>query len=118
MTAETSLYSALDANVGLEALVANRIYPDVLPEGIAYPAVVFSRTKTDPIPSISGQSFGADVDLAIAAWGTTRTSVDAVAAAIENALTNSGFVRVGRESAVDPESGLFAATLTYTFFEI
>lgn len=118
MTAETSFYSLLSGASGVTSLVSTRIYPDVLPEGCAYPAIVFARNRTDPVQSVSGQSFGADVDLAVGVWAKTRTSADTVAAAVIAAIGSSEFVLNGREAAFDPETGLFATTLSVQFFEV
>lgn len=117
MAAEDALYTLLSGAAGVTALVSTRIYPDVLPEDCAYPAVVFARQSTEPYLGIGNQVFGTDVGLAIGCWATTRTSADAVAAAVEAALSGSAFLRRGRESAYDPETGLFAAQITAEYFE-
>ena len=118
MSVETTLYATLSSAAGVTALVSTRIYPDVMPEGVAFPAVVFSRSGTDPINGISGAKFGATVEMAVATWGKTRTSADAVADAIEAAIPPSGFYLSGRASAYDPETGLFATTLSLSFFDV
>lgn len=117
MAAEDALYTLLSGAAGVTALVATRIYPDVLPEDCAYPAVVFARTGTETYVGIGNQVFGADVQLSIGCWGKTRTSVDAVAAAVEAALSGTAFLRTGRESAFDAETGLYAAQLGAEYFE-
>lgn len=115
MSVESDFYSLLSNASGVTALVSTRIYPDALPEEHAYPAIVFARTRTDEVRSISGQVFGADVDLAVGCWATTRTTADAVAVAVEALLTGT-FVRAAREAAFDPETGLFASILTVSTF--
>lgn len=115
MSVESSFYSLLSGAGGVTALVGTRIYPDALPEKCAYPAIVFARTRTDEVRSVSGQVFGADVDLSVGCWAETRTAADEVAVAIE-ALLGSTWVRAARESAMDPETGLFATILTVSTF--
>lgn len=117
MIAENSLYSLLSAATGVTALVADRLYPDAMPEGCAYPAVVFSRTGTEPIPSISGQNFGGTVTLSIGCWAKTRTDVDAVALAISTAVAGTAFSQTGRDAGFDNETGLFATILTLEILE-
>lgn len=117
MVAEQSLYTLLSENSGVTALVSTRIYPDAMPEGCVYPAVVFSRTGTEPLASISNVSYGSDVTLTIGCWGKTRTSADAVASAIVSALNNTDFFLTGREAGFDNETGLFATILTVIVFE-
>jgi hypothetical protein len=118
MSAETELYTKLSGTSGITSLVSTRIYPDVLPEGCTYPAIVFARIRTEPVISLGGQSFGSDVELTLGAWGKTRTSSDAVAAAIASTLVGSAFVQLGREAAFDPETGLFASIISVLFFEV
>ncbi|HNT63663.1 MAG TPA: DUF3168 domain-containing protein [Candidatus Desulfobacillus denitrificans] len=117
MAAEDALYTLLSGAAGVTALVAARIYPDVLPEECAYPAIVFARQSTEPYLGIGNQVFGADVAVAIDCWAKTRTSADAVAAAVEAALSGSAFLRRGRNAAYDPETGLFATQIAVEYFE-
>lgn len=116
MTVESDFYSLLSSAAGVTAQVAARIYPDALPEQCAYPAVVFARARTEPLVGLSGNIFGADVDLAVGCWAKTRTAADAAAAAIEAAIAGTAFVRAGRDAAFDPDAGLYAAQLTVTTF--
>ena len=116
MSVESDLYTLLSGNAGITALVSTRIYPDVLPEECAYPAIAFSRARTEPLVGVSGQVFGADVDVSVGCWAETRTAADAVADAVETACAGGAFSRAGREAAVDPETGLFAAVVSLTTF--
>lgn len=115
MSVETDFYSLLSAAAGVTALVGTRIYPDALPEECDYPAAVFARARTDEVRSVSGQVFGADVDLQVGCWAETRAAADAVAVAIEALLTGT-WVRTAREAVFDPQSGLYATNLTVTTF--
>lgn len=117
MAAEDALYTLLSGAAGVTALVATRIYPDVLPEECAYPAIAFARLTTDPILGIGNQLFGSDVGLTIACWAQTRTGADAVAAVVEAALTGGAFLLRGREAAYDPETGLYASQLAAEYFD-
>lgn len=118
MTVESDFYALLSGNAGVTALVGARIYPDELPEECNYPAVVFARTRTDDAPyrTVSGQTLGADVDLAVGCWAETRTTADDVAVAIETALNGTAFHRADRAAAADPETGLKATVLPVTTF--
>lgn len=117
MVAEQSLYSLLTSAAGVTALISTRIYPDAMPEGCIYPAIVFARNSTEPIASISNINFGSDVTMTVDCWAKTRSSADAVAAAVTSAINNSDFFLTGREAGFDSESGLFATILTVIVFE-
>lgn len=114
MSVESDFYSAMVGNGSVTALVATRIYPDVLPEECVYPAIVFSRARTDRIVSVSGNFFGADVDIAVGCWAKTRAVADAVAAAALAALPSDAWTTPGPDAAYDPETGLYATLLTFT----
>lgn len=120
MSAESMLYSILSSAPSVASLVGSgasaRIYPDAMPEGIAYPVVVFSRTGTQPITTIDGVKHGEFATLSLQCWALTRAAADALADAVEAELLSAGELPDAREGAFDPEAGLFATTMTTTFF--
>lgn len=116
MSAETELYAVLSGSSGLTALVGTRIYPDILPEETSLPAVVYSRTGTQPIATIHGGNCGEFADLQISAWGKTRVSASAVADQVDVALQNAKFPKTNRVSGIDDEIALFVENLSTTWF--
>lgn len=118
MSAEDNLFAALSAHAGLTAIVgagsAARIYPDALPEGCDYPAVVFSRSGTEPIATIDGTVHGAFVTVSVSCWGASRAEADSAADAAESALYAAGELPTARVGAFDPEVGLFATSMEVT----
>lgn len=114
MSAESDLYTILSGYAALTNLVSTRIYPDAMPEEVAYPAVVFSRAGTEPIVTIGSQMVGEFVSLHIECWAETRTSADAVADAAVAGLLAAGEQHTGRAAGFDPETGLFATTIDVT----
>lgn len=117
MSAESDVYAALSGSSGLTALVGTRIYPDVLPESATYPAVVFARSKTERILSISNVDYGSDVSIQVSAWAENRTSCDAAAVAIDAALVAAGIYPVGRQSGYDDDAGLHASVIEVQILE-
>lgn len=117
MAAEQMLYGLLTAPgaTTLAALVAARIYPDAMPEEGAYPALVYSCSRSS-VPGLSA-NFGNDVTATIGCWAQTRTSADEVAAAVATALTGSEFYETAREPGYDNETGLFATNIIFSYFE-
>lgn len=117
MSAETEVYSALSGYVGLTGIVSTRIYPDVLPEKCIYPAIVFSRESTNPIRSVSGHYFGADVELQVGCWGKSRSEADSAATQAEAALNAADLIPGGRASGYDPETDLYASIIKVEVLE-
>lgn len=116
MSAESALYAALSGASGLTALVGTRIYPDVIPEDADLPAVVYQRAGTAPVITISGSVLADDVRFVIMAWGKTRTSADAVADQVGQALAASGNPVVDRSTGYDPDVGLHGVTIDADWF--
>ena len=120
MSAESALYGILAAAPGVTALVgdgaAARIYPDAMPEGAAYPVIVFARSSTEPVVTLDGVKHGEFASFGLQCWGDTRAQADAVADAVEAALLTAGEVPDGREAGYDPETGLIATLLNVTLF--
>ena len=86
MSAQKAVYARLLAFGGLTALVADRIYPQVMAQGVAYPAVSFLG-----VSELRERAFGATPGLVRArvqvdAWGSSNSSSAAVAAQILAAL--------------------------------
>lgn len=117
MSAETQVYAALSGAAGVTALVSTRIYPDILPEITTYPAIVFSREKTTPIYTVSGQHVASDVGVQVGCWGKTRTEADSVAVAAISALALAGIAHQGLNAGYDPEADLFASVIEVEIFE-
>ena len=51
---EEALYTYLTSQTALTALVATRIYPEVIPQNSALPAIAYQRVSTLPITSRDG----------------------------------------------------------------
>ena len=117
MSAETDFYALLTGSAGVTALVAQRIYPDAMPEKCAYPAVVFTRSSTEPVYLISGGMAAAEISLSVGCWAETRTQADQVADAVQAALIGSEFVMQRRDGAFDAETGLVATLIEVSNFE-
>ena len=116
MSAETELYAVLAASAGLSALVADRIYPDAIPEDKPSPAVVYGRTATDPVVTIHGVKVAETATLSITAWAMTRTESDAIADAIATALQLAGQPFRNRSSGYDDEVGLYGVSVETDWF--
>lgn len=118
MSAETELYALLSSAAGLTALVGTRIYPDAIPEDAVLPAVVYARTSTEPVLSVSGQKFAETARLSVSAWAKTRTAAAAAADQIEAALLAAWQPASNRSSVFDGEVGLYAATVDSDWFTV
>lgn len=86
MTIESALYSYLSNKASVTALVSDRIYPQVAPQGTAYPFVTFNVLSEDTQHDMSGASGLTNVAMQIDAWCETVADRVSVSEALRNAL--------------------------------
>ncbi len=117
MTPEESLYAALTGSAGVTALVASRIYPDAVPQDINLPAVAFTRTSTEYLPSIhSAVPLAETATLEVWCMAETRSAAEALASACVAALGPAQFVMQSRAAQPpDSEMQVQSTVLTVTF---
>lgn len=111
MSAESDLYSLLTNAAGVTALVGSRIHLDERPQNEAVPSIAYRRAGTQPINTIHGTTVAQIVTMAIACISDERPEAEAVADAVQTAIAASDFVLADRLGELDPERGLFVATL-------
>lgn len=117
MSAETVLYATLTGSAPVSALVATRIYPDLVPQEAALPCVAFSRVDTRYLTTIhTATPLGQDAVLEVACMATSRTAADALADAVLTAAGGAGFTALSRRAELDAENNLWAAVLTVEHF--
>lgn len=110
MSAKSDLYDALNADAPLAALVAERIYPDAIPQGVALPAVVFAAQEF-PDYGLDNTLLATRTAFNIGCWGATRSSADAVAAAVRAVLAGMELPPSGVTDGFDPEVGAFSSEI-------
>lgn len=79
----------LAADAGFQAVAGTRIYPDVLPQSVVYPACTYAVVTGAAAYHLGGASNLADPRLQIDIYGSTKAQVVAVYRAMMAAL--SGF---------------------------
>lgn len=116
MSAETELFSVLDAGVGLAALVADRIYPHALPEASVLPAVVYSQEGCQKNVGLDISDHGTATAFSISGIAQTHSAATTVAAAIESALIAEGVPADNRYAGFDEQTGNFVAIIEVTWW--
>ena len=80
MSVETDLYDALVADSAVGAVIADRIYPVVMPDNVTYPALAYSVISTTPIGSNGCYRTRIQVDGYATSYATIKSLRDAVLA--------------------------------------
>jgi hypothetical protein len=118
MSAETTFYAYLAGAAGVTAIVgagaSARIYPDVIPQDKALPAVAYARMVTEPVSTVhSGAQVAELVTMQAQCWAATRTAADALADAATAALAAQGEPPVARSVLFDDETGAFGTAVDF-----
>jgi hypothetical protein len=118
MSAETAVYDALRLNAGVTAVIAQRIYPDLLAQEIVLPAVVYQRAGTDYVTTIHTNAVQA-TRVALEVWclAATRVAAESLADLVELAIVLTGLRPVGRRPEFNPETETFAAVLALDIWQ-
>lgn len=117
MSAEASLYSALTGDTSVMLLVDDRVYPDVLPQDKALPAVAYSRIGTEYVNTIHGTSLASKATLDVFCMAERREDAEDICNAVEEVSRVADFITTGRRAEFDADQLLWAAVLTVEFWE-
>lgn len=78
----------------LKALVSNRCYPDVAPEGVARPFIVWQQVGGDATNFVEGTLPSIrNARIQVACWAATRTAAATLARSAEEAMVTSSTLR-------------------------
>lgn len=117
MTLAEDLFAALGQYAGLNALVGARIYPDVAPQGVAVPYVVWqeiSDLEVNDLGGSSAESGGLDqYRVQVTCWAATGTQARAIRKQVRAAMAASALFRSiqidARSAGFEPDTKLYGA---------
>ena len=87
---ETVLLRMLQEDAGLSALVGNKVFALVIPQGTKLPCITFQRIGGMPANTLSGHSGLEEIDLQIDVWARDYDEAKAIAKAVRSAMPPSG----------------------------
>ncbi len=109
MTIDEAIYQYLAAHDGLAALVDDRIYPEMLPEGATFPAMTFTQISLTPRYTHDGDANLDTARFQFDCYGESRAIVGQIAqqlrAALSGVRTSQGSVRIGSAFLVNDLPG-------------
>jgi hypothetical protein len=117
MSAETVLYPTLISAPAVTAIVAQRIYPDVVPQDVATPCVAFARLETEYTLTLSNVIEATKALLEVSCMSTSRIQADALADAVQAACVAARFFPTGRRADFDVDSQIWSTVLSIDFWE-
>ena len=87
---EIVLLRTLREDAGLSALVGNKVFALVIPQGTKLPCITFQRIGGMPANTLSGHSVLEEIDLQIDVWARDYDEAKAIAKAMRSAMPPSG----------------------------
>ena len=96
MSLETGLYTALTSDSTVSGLVGSRIYPEIMPQGVTYPAISYQRISTVRTVMLSGVDDFTQVRVMIDCWDDSYSGAKALASAVKSAI--DGVTVLGAQS--------------------
>lgn len=115
---EAVFLSALQGNAALKALVGDRVFALIIPEGTYLPCVTFQRISGAPANSLGGHSGLEEIDLQVDVWARTYAEAKAVAKAVRDAVPARGAVfgahLIQDSDTYESETNYYRITMEYT----
>ena len=87
---EIVLLRTLREDAGLSALVGNKVFALVIPQGTKLTCITFQRLGGRPANTLSGASGLEEIDLQIDVWARDYDEAKAIAKAVRSAMPPSG----------------------------
>ena len=97
MTLGQYLRLLLTSDAGVAALVAERVYTEVLPQGPTVPAVVFTEVAGDEDLALDGPTSTSTRRVQIDSWARTRAEATALGLAVKMVLAGHAGAAAGLE---------------------
>lgn len=121
MTAEESLVARLNATPGVTALVGTRIYPMLIPQGAAMPAVTYQRISTVRPGSLRGPVGQADPRIQVNSWADTYGTAKALADQVRRSLDGYATLDVhalilGEQDLLNPDGLRKCVTQDFSYW--
>lgn len=76
-----AIYDLLSNDAGVSALVSSRIYPDIAPQNVAYPFIVYTHDGLNPSLSKDGNSNMDRVEVSLVVYAESYDTSQAIATA-------------------------------------
>lgn len=113
---ENDIYTALTAGSPLPTSAGIRVYPVMMPQNVAMPAIRYQRVGVAPTASLDGDSGKDLVRFQIDCFAETYAAVKTLAVEVRAALTAIGALFVGDIDGYEADAKLYRETLDYSIW--
>lgn len=120
MSFESDIYGALAGHSGLSTLVGARVYPDVAPQAVAKPYVVWQQIWSETAEDFDGPASASSLDIhqiQITSWADTAQKAisvqEQVRLAIETASAFDAWGEQQRSMGYESDTKLFGRQIDF-----
>ncbi len=118
MPVESKIYSALSGTTVITASVSTRIYPIVIPQGVAaFPALVYARAGSLRVNSLSGYSNLENAQIEVQCWATSYNHAKDLSTRVHSvmdAATAFKAILTDDSDGIEPDEGRFSITMNFS----
>lgn len=86
MSLETGLRAQLVGDATVTGLVSSRVYPEIMPQNVQYPAISYQRISTTRTQFLTGVDDFTKVRIQVDCWDESYSGVKSLASAVKSAL--------------------------------
>jgi len=117
---QADVYKVLSESSSIREIVASRIYPIELPQGVNIPAIVYVIPDITPVKSLDGES-GLDIGVVeITCWAKDYSTAHVLAAAVRSAFieAGTGIVTGNMQDTRDEETRAYGVVVNMSAWSI
>ena len=115
---EAVFLSVLQGNAALKALVGDRVFALIIPDGTYLPCVTFQRISGMPANTVGGRSGREEIEMQVDVWARTYAEAKAVTKAVRDAVPARGAVfgahLIQDSDTYESETNYYRITMEYT----
>lgn len=117
MTAEEIVAQALSTWPQLTASIGTRIYPDIAPQDVELPYIVYTRSGSEPAYTIHGPKAAELANMSVQIWNKSRFSVDQIGLEVVKAMNAHECFHTNHFGGYEADTELYAAQFDFSVWE-
>ena len=114
---EQTVYTALTTGSPLPTAAGLRVYPMLMPQEPAYPALTYQRIANDPIASLDGNSNLDRVRLQIDCWALTYLAAKNLAAEVRAEMATIGALLLLDLDDYESNEKVYRVTMDFSLWQ-
>ncbi len=114
---ESALYSALSGDAAIAAVVGSGIYPVIIPQDAAFPAITYTRISGGQQNDLTGYEGTENPRMQIDVWGKTYAAVKDLAAKVRaamNAAITFSAIQISDQDLYEDDMKIYRVSMDFS----